>query len=82
MYTPSEDMVKYGTTKGLVDYMETREPNAILKAPEGYRIEKKDIKPIQSIDNEDLGYIELPRGNMIASNEPKEKWKTVGGPRG
>ena len=48
------------------------------KAPE----EEKDIKPIQSIDNEGLGSIELPRDNMIASNEPKEKWKTVGGPRG
>ena len=48
------------------------------KAPE----EQKDIKPIQSIDNEGLGSIELPRDNMIASNEPKEKWKTVGGPRG
>lgn len=48
------------------------------KAPE----EQKDIKPIQSIDNEGLGSIESPRDNMIASNEPKEKWKTVGGPRG
>ncbi len=48
------------------------------KAPE----EQKDIKPIQSIDNEGLGSIELPRDNMIASNEQKEKWKTVGGPRG
>lgn len=48
------------------------------KAPE----EQKDIKPIQTIDNEGLGSIELPRDNMIASNEPKEKWKTVGGPRG
>lgn len=48
------------------------------KAPE----EQKDIKPMQSIDNEGLGSIELPRDNMIASNEPKEKWKTVGGPRG
>ena len=48
------------------------------KAPE----EQKDIKPIQSIDNEGLGSIELNRDNMIASNEPKEKWKTVGGPRG
>ena len=48
------------------------------KAPE----EQNDIKPIQSIDNEGLGSIELPRDNMIASNEPKEKWKTVGGPRG
>lgn len=44
------------------------------KAPE----EQKDIKPIQSIDNEGLGSIELPRDNMIASNEPKEKWKTFG----
>ena len=48
------------------------------KAPE----EQGDIKPIQSIDNEGLGSIELNRDNMIASNEPKEKWKTVGGPRG
>ena len=48
------------------------------KAPEG----QKDIKPMQSIDNEGLGSIELNRDNMIASNEPKEKWKTVGGPRG
>ena len=48
------------------------------KAPE----EQKDIKPIQSIDNEGLGSIELNRDNMIASNEPKEKWKTVGGQRG
>lgn len=51
------------------------------KAPE----EQKDIKPIQSIDNEGLGSIESPRDNMIASNEPKEpkeKWKTFGGPRG
>ena len=48
------------------------------KAPE----EQKDIKPIQSIDNEGLGSIESHRDNMIASNEPKEKWKTVGGPRG
>ena len=48
------------------------------KAPE----EQRDIKPIQSIDNEGLGSIELNRDNMIASNEPKEKWKTVGGPRG
>ena len=48
------------------------------KAPE----EVKEIKPIQTIDNEGLGSIELPRDNMIASNEPKEKWKTVGGPRG
>ena len=48
------------------------------KAPE----EQKEIKPIQSIDNEGLGYIDLPRDNMIASKEQKEKWKTVGGPRG
>ena len=48
------------------------------KAPE----EQKEIKPIQSIDNEGLGSIELPRDNMIASKEQKEKWKTVGGPRG
>lgn len=48
------------------------------KAPE----EQKYIKLIQSIDNEGLGSIELNRDNMIASNEPKEKWKTVGGPRG
>ena len=34
------------------------------KAPE----EQGDIKPIQSIDNEGLGSIELPRDNMIASN--------------
>lgn len=44
------------------------------KAPE----EQKDIKPIQTIDNECLGSIESPRDNMIASNEPKEKWKTFG----
>lgn len=43
---------------------------------------QKEIKPIQTIDNEGLGSIELPRDNMIASNEPKEKWKTFGGPRG
>lgn len=48
------------------------------KAPE----DQKDIKPIQTIDNEGLGSIELPRDNMIASNEPKEKLKTFGGPRG
>ena len=48
------------------------------KAPE----EQKDIKPIQSIDNEGLGSIELNRDNMIASKEPKEKWKTFCGPRG
>ena len=48
------------------------------KAPE----EQKEIKPIQSIDNEGLGSIESPRDNMIASNEPKEKLKTFGGPRG
>lgn len=48
------------------------------KAPE----EENDIKPIQSIDNEGLGSIESPIDNMIASKEPKEKWKTVGGPRG
>ena len=48
------------------------------KAPE----QQKDIKPIQSIDNEGLGSIESPRDNMIASNEPKEKRKTFGGPRG
>ena len=43
------------------------------KAPE----ESKQIKPIQTIDNECLGSIELPRGNMIASKEDKEKLKTV-----
>ena len=43
------------------------------KAPE----EQKDIKPIQTIDNKGLCYIELPRGNMIASKEDKEKLKTV-----
>ena len=48
------------------------------KAPE----EEKNINPIQSIDNEGLGYIELPRDNIVASNEPKDKRKTVGGPRG
>ena len=48
------------------------------KAPE----KAKEIKPIQTIDNEGLGSIELPRDNMIASNEQKEKWKTFGGPRG
>ena len=48
------------------------------KAPE----EENDIKPIQTIDNKGLGSIELNRDNMIASNEPKEKWKTFGGPRG
>ena len=45
------------------------------KAPE-------DIKPIQTINNECLGSIESPKDNMIASKEPKEKWKTFGGPRG
>ena len=48
------------------------------KAPE----EENDIKPIQTIDNKGLGSIESPRDNMITSKEPKEKWKTVGGPRG
>ena len=48
------------------------------KAPEA----QNDIKPIQTIDNKGLGSIELNRDNMIASKEPKEKWKTVGGPRG
>ena len=48
------------------------------KAPE----EQKDIKPVQSIDNKGLGSIELPRDNMIASKEDKEKLKTFGGPRG
>ena len=42
------------------------------KAPE----EAKEIKPIQTIDNECLGSIESPRDNMIASKEQKEKWKT------
>lgn len=44
--------------------------------------EQKEIKPVQSIYNEGLGYIELPRDNIVASNEPKDKWKTVSGPRG
>ena len=48
------------------------------KAPE----DAKEIKPIQTIDNEGLGSIESHRDNMIASKEPKEKCKTVGGPIG
>ena len=39
------------------------------KAPEG----AKQINPIQTIDNEGLGSIELPRYNMIASKKNQKK---------
>ena len=39
------------------------------KAPE----EVKEIKPIQTIDNEGLGSIELPRYNIIASKNNQRK---------
>ena len=32
-YTPSEDMIKAGTTKGLEEYMRTREPGVELRMP-------------------------------------------------
>lgn len=32
-YTPSKDMINYGTTKGLVQYMRNREPNVELRMP-------------------------------------------------
>ncbi len=34
-YTPSEDMIKAGTTKGLEEYMRTREPGVELRMPKG-----------------------------------------------
>ena len=35
IYTPSEDMIKAGTTKGLEEYMRTREPGVELRMPKG-----------------------------------------------
>ena len=61
MYTPSEDMIKAGTTKGLVDYMQKVEPNAIIRAPDGYVIDGKEIKPISKYNNEVLGNISQNR---------------------
>ena len=43
VYTPSKDMIKAGTTKGLVDYMRTRELDVELRTPDGYEIIDNNI---------------------------------------
>ncbi len=37
-YTPSEDMINFGTTKGLSRYMRMNEKDVELKSPSGYEI--------------------------------------------
>lgn len=37
-YTPSEDMINAGTTKGLSRYMRINEPDVDLKSPSGYKL--------------------------------------------
>ena len=56
IYTPSEDMIKAGTTKGLVEYMRTREPDVELRVPYGYVIDNDNIRMQKA--NELLGYDE------------------------
>ena len=48
-YTPSEDMIKAGTTKGLEEYMRTREPGVELRMPSGVvlPIEENKYKQVQ-----------------------------------
>lgn len=48
-YTPSEDMIKSGTTNGLVQYMKTREPDVELRMPSGVilPIEENKYKQVQ-----------------------------------
>ena len=48
-YTPSEDMIKAGTTKGLEEYMRTREPGVELRMPSGVMlpIEENKYKQVQ-----------------------------------
>lgn len=67
-YTPSEDMIKAGTTKGLVDYMRTREPGVELRAPMMYEIKDNNIIRVDG-----LGAIDMK--NKIPT-------KTFGGIRG
>lgn len=55
-YTPSEDMIKAGTTKGLVEYMRTREPDVELRTPYGYVIDNDNIRMQKA--NELIGYDE------------------------
>ena len=43
-YTPSEDMIKAGTTKGLEEYMRTREPGVELHMPSGVMLPVKENK--------------------------------------
>ena len=68
VYTPSEDMIKAGTTKGLVDYMRTREPGVELRTPMIYEIKDNNIIRVDG-----LGAIDM---------KDKIPTKTVGGIRG
>ena len=49
IYTPSEDMIKAGTTKGLEEYMRTRELDVELRMPNGVMlpIEENKYKQVQ-----------------------------------
>ena len=44
IYTPSEDMIKAGTTKGLEEYMRTREPGVELRMPSEVMLPIEDNK--------------------------------------
>jgi hypothetical protein len=48
-YTPSEDMIKAGTTKGLEEYMRTREPGVELRMPNRVMlpVEENKYKQVQ-----------------------------------
>ena len=41
VYTPSQDMIKAGTTEGLIEYMQKNEPNVELRMPKGREITAK-----------------------------------------
>ena len=66
-YTPSEDMIKAGTTKGLVEYMRTREPDVELRVPNE---ESSIVKMFKSISN-GLGKISPKRNEQFKSSKSR-----------
>lgn len=69
IYTPSKDMINAGTTKGLVEYMKSREPDVQLNSPKGYEIIDGQFVKINGLGN-------------LSENKYKFPLKTFGGIRG
>lgn len=75
-YTPSEDMIKAGTTNGLVEYMRTREPDVELRTPYGYVIDSGVILPIEENKYKQVQY-DRYRDDMQNAIEDKALQKGI-----